>query len=53
MNLFETVLISKQLNKSDEKISIDGQLPEIKLDIRAHDGKLNKAYIAGLNVSIK
>ncbi len=31
----------------------DGQLPKIRLDIQAHDSKLNMAYVSGLNVSIK
>ncbi len=31
----------------------DGQLPKIKLDIQAHHGKLNNAYISGLSVSLK
>ncbi len=30
----------------------EGQLPKIRLDIHAHDGKLNKAYISGLSVSL-
>ncbi|MDX2432290.1 MAG: ADP-ribosylglycohydrolase family protein [Bacteroides sp.] len=44
--------------KGWEKIEVpfditEGQLPKIRLDIHGHDGKLNKAYISGLSVSLK
>lgn len=29
------------------------QLPKIRLDIHAHEGKMNRAYISGLSVSLK
>ncbi len=30
----------------------EGQLPKIRLDIRAHDGELNMAYVSGRRVSL-